>query len=316
MKLATFTVETDVGGVDRVGVLDDGALVDVTAGYGAVLDAEGRSNPAGKASALLPPSMIGVLENGEEAMEAIRTLRGRADDLPARGPGGAAVEYDLDDVRLHSPLPRPNTLRDFLVFEEHGREKVDAWYEMPIYYKGNPDSVVRPGADVPMPPYADELDYELEVAAVVGKPAWNVAAAEAGEYIAGYTIFDDFSAREIQRREMSAGLGPAKGKDFANGFGPYLVTADAFDPTDAGMVARVDGEVWSEGNLGDMYHSFGDILEHASSGETLRPGDVLGSGTVAGGCGSDLGKYPDPGAEIELEVEGIGTLRHRIGTGG
>lgn len=313
MKLATFRVGGPVP-TARVGVLADGAtLLDLTAGHGAVLAGEGRANPAGSAAALVPPEMLGLLENGPEALEAAREVLSRRSELPEVGPAGARIRHDLDDVSLASPLPRPNTLRDFSVFEDHGREKDDVWYELPVYYKGNPESVVPPGATVEWPPYAETLDYELEVAAVIGREARNVEAADADAYVAGYTIFDDFSARDVQRREMRAGLGPAKGKDFANGLGPYLVTADEFDPADARMVARVDGEVWSEGNLGEMYHSFGDLVEHASWGETLHPGDVLASGTVGGGCGADLGRYPDRGATVELEVEGIGTLRHRLG---
>jgi len=199
------------------------------------------------------------------------------------------------------------------VFEEHGREKPDEWYGLPAYYKGNPDSVVAPDTTVEWPDYTDMLDYELELAAVVGRECRDVAADEAETYLAGYTVFDDFSARDIQRREMEMGLGPGKGKDFANGLGPYLVTPDEFDPADARMVARVNGEVWSEGNAGEMHHSIGDMLAHASMGETVHPGDVLGTGTVGGGCGADLDRWVDPGDTVELEIEGIGTLRHRLG---
>jgi 2-keto-4-pentenoate hydratase/2-oxohepta-3-ene-1,7-dioic acid hydratase in catechol pathway len=257
--------------------------------------------------------MLEFLRNGPEAMDAAREVHGAAADLPEAAPDGARVAYDLAAVDLRAPLPRPNTIRDFSVFEAHGREKPDAWYELPAYYKGNPDSVVDPGARVEWPGYSDRLDYELELAAVVGRACRDTDAADAETYLAGYTVFNDFSARDIQAREMEMGLGPGKGKDFANGFGPYLVTTDAFDPGDARMVARVNGEVWSEGNAGDAHHSVGDMLEHAAMGQTVHPGDVLGTGTVGGGCGYDLDRWIDPGDTVELEIEGIGTLEHTVG---
>lgn len=311
MKLATFEVDDATGPVWRLGVVDGDDLLDVTAGHACLLAREGEPRPMAVAEALTPPDMLEFLRAGEDAMNAARRVL-NADIGDERAPNGARVRYPEESVSLRSPLPRPNTIRDFSVFEGHGSDNPEEWYEIPAYYKGNPDSVVPPGADVEWPAYEERLDFELEVAAVVGREGRDVAAEDAGSYIAGYTIFDDFSARDIQAREMEMGLGPGKGKDFANGFGPYLVTSDVFDPTDATMRVSVDGERWAEGNLGEMYHSFGDLVEHASMGETIHPGDVLGSGTVAGGCGYDLDRWIEPGATIELEVEGIGTLRHRV----
>lgn len=314
MKLATFAVDAPTGPTERIGVKRGDELVDLTAGYAVLLADEGRAQPVEAARSLVPPDMLEFLRNGREAMDAARAVADDAADVGDReAPDGATVAYDREDVTLRAPLPRPNTLRDFSVFEDHGGEKPEEWYELPVYYKGNPDSVVPPGARVEWPDYTDALDYELELGIVVGRECRDVDPAEAEEYVAGYTIFDDFSARDIQRREMAGGLGPGKGKDFANGLGPYLVTTDAFDPTDARMVARVDGEVWSEGNAGEAYHSVGDILAHASMGQTVHPGDVLGTGTVGGGCGADLDRWLDRGATVELEIEGIGTLRHTVG---
>lgn len=317
MKLLTFQVPSPTGPHHRVGVLDGTTVVDVTEGYAQMLAERGESCPGRRALAVAPPDMLELLCGGETSLDAVRDvlaigMRAR----PTVGPTGARLRYDLDTVVLQSPLPRPNSLRDFITFEQHvgdfHDEIPDAWYDFPVYYKGNPDTVLGPGTDVRWPSFTDQLDYELEVSAVVGKRGSDIPATAADEYIAGYTIFNDFSARDIQQCEMTVGLGPAKGKDFANGLGPYLVTADEFDPTDAQMVARVDGEVWSRGNLGEMYHSFADMVEHASRGETLHPGDVLGSGTVGGGCGAELDRWIEPGATVELEVEGLGTLEHRI----
>ncbi|MEF8886612.1 MAG: fumarylacetoacetate hydrolase family protein [Haloarculaceae archaeon] len=314
MRLATFTVETAVGPIDRVGVTYGDSLVDLTAGYAAILADEGRTRPVEAARALVPPDMLELLRNGPEAIEAAREVRVAAadGDLPAEGPRGGQVTYDEDAVSLRAPLPRPNTIRDFSVFEAHGTEKPEEWYDLPAYYKGNPDSTVPPNTEVEWPDYTDRLDFELELGVVIGRECRDIDPSEAEEYIAGYTVFNDFSARDIQGEEMTMGLGPGKGKDFANGFGPYLVTADAFDPGDARMTARVNGEVWSEGNSGEAHHSVGDMLEHAAMGETVHPGDVLGTGTVGGGCGYDLDRWVDHGDTIELEIEGIGTLRHTV----
>jgi 2-keto-4-pentenoate hydratase/2-oxohepta-3-ene-1,7-dioic acid hydratase in catechol pathway len=313
MKLATFAVPTPVGDVQRLGVVDDGTYVDVTAGRARQLADEGVGAPHDLAAAEAPPELLEFLRRGDRAFDAARAVADEAFAPDATAPDGARIVYDPDAVDLLSPLPRPNTIRDYSVFEEHGLpEKPDVWYEFPSPYKGNPDAVVAPGADVEWPGYDDRPDFELEIAAVVGRPGRNIAPEAADEYIAGYTIFNDFSARDVQAREMQARLGPAKGKDFANGFGPYLVTADEFDPASATATVRVDGDVWAEGAVGDMYHSFGDILARASEDEPVNPGDVLGSGTVAGCCCFDMDRWIDYGATVTLQVDGLGELTHTI----
>jgi 2-keto-4-pentenoate hydratase/2-oxohepta-3-ene-1,7-dioic acid hydratase in catechol pathway len=318
MKLASFEVATRVGPVRRVGVVVNDSLVDVTAGYTHVLADQGAPSPQEIAQTTAPPDMIEFLRRGDQAMTAAREVRATMSNADmVTGESGTQLLYDVDDVRLLSPLPRPNSIRDFMVFEDHvtnslDQEIPDVWYELPLYYKGNPGSVVAPDEDVEWPSYTDKLDYELELAAIIGKQSRDITAEEADDYIAGHTIFNDFSARDIQVREMEAMLGPAKGKDFANGLGPYLATPEDINIAEAGLTARVNDEVWSEGNIGEMYHSFGDIIEHVSQDETLYPGDILGSGTIGKGCGLELDRWIQPGDSIELEVEGIGTLRHRV----
>jgi 2-keto-4-pentenoate hydratase/2-oxohepta-3-ene-1,7-dioic acid hydratase in catechol pathway len=264
--------------------------------------------------------MRSFLARGERALNAARDALEfvRTSDAD-RGPTGGRLRFEEDEagVRLLAPLPRPNSIRDFMAFEEHvtnslGEAPPDVWYDVPVYYKGNPDSVVGPGEEVVWPDYSNQMDYELEVAAVVGKRGRDVPAEAAEEYIAGYTVFDDFSARDTQMREMQGRLGPAKGKDFANALGPYLVTADEFDLADASMTAEVNGETWSEGTPGEMHHSFADIVEHVSQSETLQPGDVLGSGTVGEGCGLELGQFLESGDTVRLTVEGIGGLENTV----
>ncbi|MPZ74607.1 MAG: fumarylacetoacetate hydrolase family protein [Nitriliruptorales bacterium] len=234
-------------------------------------------------------------------------------------------------VRLLAPIRRPPSIRDFYAFEQHvrtaragrGLEMNPDWYELPVFYFSNPHTIIGPDDSVPYPATA-ALDYELEVAAVVGTDASNLEAAAALDAIVGYTVFNDFSARDLQRREMAMGLGPAKGKDFAGALGPVLVTPDELagsrERPRAAMVARVNGDEWSRGDLADIHHSFGELVSYASRDSLVRSGDVIGSGTVGTGCILELSlthgssRYPwlRPGDVVELEVEGIGILRNRV----
>ena len=235
--------------------------------------------------------------------------------------GGPTVE----GARLLAPL-RPRTLRDFLAFEGHlknafrnlGRDIPEEWYEVPAYYKGMPDTVVGPDAEVAWPSYCDELDHELELAAVIGRTVKDVTAADAPGCVFGYTIWNDFSARDTQRRELPVGMGPGKAKDWdsSNALGPCIVTVDEFDATDAVMRVRVNGEVWGEDTSAHMHHTFADMIAYASRDQTLRPGEVIGSGTAASGSGIELGRHLNEGDVVELEVEGIGVLRNTIGRKG
>ena len=250
-------------------------------------------------------------------IEGDRVIQLAAQTLEAFFTGGGAArehaEYPLDEVRLLAPVRRPPSVRDFYAFEEHvknaarvtGRPGVPAeWYEIPAFYFSNPAAIYGPGDEIPYPEGSEALDYELEVAAVIG----------AGGQIGGFTIMNDWSARDLQRREMKIGLGPAKGKDFATSLGPIVVTPDELGDLRLEMVARVNGEERSRGNLGDMYHSWDAIVAHAGRNTELRAGDILGSGTVGTGCILEHGdeRWLQPGDEVELEVEGIGVLRNRI----
>jgi fumarylacetoacetate (FAA) hydrolase len=229
--------------------------------------------------------------------------------------GGTArehAEYALADVDLRAPVLYPPSVRDFMAFEEHvrnarerrGREVPPEWYELPVFYFSNPHSIYGPGDDVPYPDGTEQLDYELEVAAVIG----------ADGRIGGFTVMNDWSARDVQLREMRVGLGPAKGKDFATSLGPVVVTPDEFDGSAGAMVARVNGEERSRGDLAAMYHSWERIIERAAQGTRLAPGDVIGSGTVGTGCILEHGdgRWLQRGDVVELEVEGIGVLRNRV----
>jgi fumarylacetoacetate (FAA) hydrolase len=239
--------------------------------------------------------------------------------------------FGLDEVKFHSPI-HPTTLRDGYAFEQHvktanrnrGREVPEEWYQFPVFYFTNPNAVFGDEDEIPYPPYTKALDYELEVAAVIGKAGINITPEDAPAHIFGYTIWNDWSARDVQRKEMAVGLGPAKGKDFASSFGPVIVTHDALADKATGrpgvydleMVARVNGVEFSRGNFKDMYWSFGDIIARASESVMLNPGDVIGSGTVGTGCLLELTKFQGPwlnaGDVVELEIERLGVLRNKI----
>jgi fumarylacetoacetate (FAA) hydrolase len=215
---------------------------------------------------------------------------------------------------MRRPYPdarRPPSIRDFFAFEEHvraarGTDPPEAWYEIPVFYFSNPAAVYGDGDDVPKPADSEMLDYELELAAVIGTD---------GE-IAGFTVMNDWSARDLQAKEMSVGLGPAKGKDFATSLGPELVSADELPPDlDMRAVALVNGEVRTDTRTGAMHWSWDQLLAAAARNTPgLQEGDVLGSGTVGGGCILEHGdgRWLRPGDEVELEIEGLGVLRNRV----
>ena len=324
MRLATFAVDTDVGRVQRLGIAHEGTIFDATAGYAHVLDERGEAAPVEIAQAHAPSEMIAFLRRGERAFDAASEVVETVPDADAEtGPDGARLRYDPEEVDLMAPLPRPNSLRDYMAFEEHVRNSMgevpDVWYEIPVCYKGNADSVVGPGATVEWPSYSSLMDIELEIGAVIGKRGTGISADEAEEYIAGFTLFNDFSARDEQGEEMEGRLGPARGKDFANAFGPHLGTPDEVDLPNAEfeiVVEGADGETdtWSEGTVGEMGHSWGDIIEHVSEAETLYPGDVLGSGTVGTGCGLEIGEFLADGDTVSISVAGLGTLTNTVVT--
>jgi fumarylacetoacetate (FAA) hydrolase len=229
--------------------------------------------------------------------------------------GGTArehAEYALADVDLRPPVLRPPSVRDFMAFEAHvanaralrGREVPPEWYEVPVFYFSNPSAIFGPEEDVTYPEGTSELDYELECAAIIG----------AEGTIGGFTVMNDWSARDLQRIEMRVGLGPAKGKDFATSLGPIVVTPDEFDGTSGAMIARVNGEERSRGELGDLHYPWSTLLEQAACNTALLPGDVIGSGTVGTGCILEHGdgRWLQRGDLVELEIEGIGTLSNRV----
>ncbi len=248
------------------------------------------------------------------------------------------AELPLSEVSLLAPL-QPATIRDFSVFEQHiegvvkdanPEAKVPAvWYESPFCYFTNPHALTGPDEDIPVPPGCRRLDFELEVAAVIGRAGRNLSPDEAGEHIVGYTIFNDWSARDLQAAEMRLGLGICKGKDFANTLGPWIVTPDELvshvdgDRLNLELRAEVNGVTLGTDTLANMGWSFAELVSYASRGTWVRPGDVLGSGTCGNGCLLELwgrrgreGLEPlAPGDVVSLYAQGIGSLSNTVVAG-
>lgn len=303
MKLLTY----DTGAGPRCGVLQGEAVLDVTALLG-------ETTPLRDVQALL-----------QLPGDGIDRVRQRLADgnLPAGVP--------LAGLPLRAPVLQPPTVRDFFAFEGHAsaggtRQLSDAWYRLPIFYFSNPLRIFGPDAEVPFPAASRQFDYELEIGCVIGKEGSNVSEADALSHIAGFTIFNDWSCRDLQRDEMAAGLGPAKGKDSATTLGPWLVTTDELLPylKDGRLAVQctlsVNGQQWMAGEGSLMHHTWQSFVVRASRDSRIVPGDVLGSGTVTGGTVGEAirdgiagARYLEPGDRVAITVEGIGTLRSTLG---
>ncbi|MEX2162454.1 MAG: fumarylacetoacetate hydrolase family protein [Anaerolineales bacterium] len=269
----------------------------------------------------LPTDMLSLIQAGPEIWLVAEMLARSTQNV-----------WPLDQVTLKAPLQNPPTLRDFYAFETHvktanknrGREVPQEWYEFPVFYFTNPHTIHGPNEDVAIPAFTQAMDYELEVAAIIGRPGRDIPADKALDHIFGFTIMNDWSARDVQRKEMKVGLGPAKGKDFATSLGPWIVTQEELAKRatgragvyEAAMVARVNGEERSRGNWSDIHYTFAQMIARASEGVTLLAGDVIGSGTVGTGCLLEITKGEGPwlktGDLVEVEIEGIGELKNRV----
>ncbi len=328
MRLTTF--KATEGSSPALGALIGEEIVDLQA-------AELARNGGGSGHLT---GMLAWLEGGAKALDVAGEALEFA--LEQRPPGAVHL---TNDVQLLAPMPRPESVRDCMAFEKHlvqatrtvirwkfpplaaldgwverarGKALVGCpavWYELPLYYKANRFAVVGDGADIRWPSVTEKLDYELEFGIFIGKGGRDIPKESAAEHIAGYAIFNDFSARDIQMKEMGGRLGPAKGKDFdtANAIGPCLVTPDEIpDPYALTATARINGEQWSRGNTSDMHWSFEELIAWISKDETLYPGEFIGSGTVPGGCGLEQDRYLSPGDVVELEFEHLGVLTNRV----
>ncbi|MGP0089567.1 MAG: fumarylacetoacetate hydrolase family protein [Xanthobacteraceae bacterium] len=328
MKLVTFAAPN---GVPRAGAFIDGErrIVNLQVAYH---DRWGQDSP-------VLASVLAIVEGGQDALDlAAETVKEAIKASPS-------AIVDRDKVKLLAPIPRPPQMRDFLCFEKHLlqafkqarivrskqfpdpeaalREMEEngtlsipkVWYERPLYYHPNRLDVIGTDEDVVWPQYSQLMDFELEFGFYVSKRGRDIPKEKAHEHVFGYTIFNDFSARDEQTKEMPGQLGPGKGKDFdlGNAMGPCLVTADEIpDPYRLTMIAKVNGEEWGRGNTSEMHWKFADCIAHVSRSETLYPGEFLASGTVGNGCGLEQMRFLQSGDVVELEVDGIGILRNRV----
>ncbi len=320
MKLATY----GSGGALRVGAVIDSET--------RVLDLAGAARADGGDGEPFR-TMLDLIDAGPAGLDSAARLTERYGDE-------AAFTVPVYEAALEAPLPLPRQIRDFSVFPGHirqapaGMQKLKArmagepvpdlqpsddipavYRSQPIYYLSNRFSVAGPGATVTWPGYSRFMDFELELAAVIGRTGKDIGAAAAAGHIFGYTIYNDFSARDAQLIEMQGFLGPAKGKSFdgGNAFGPWIVTSDEIaGPDSLEMRAQVNGALWSEGSTADMLHSFEDMIAFVSRDETIHAGEIFGSGTIGNGCGLEQDRYLENGDIVELEIEKIGVLRNRV----
>lgn len=286
-----------------LGVLIDGKVVDLT-------------DRAAKHHDIRSAEYAGILTASVAAGEEWAALRKEIAGLSLKD--GVAPE----SVFFGPCVLRPSQYLDFYAFEQHVMTMrkqrgfdfiVPEWYEIPAYYNSNPTSMIGHGMTAYYPPGEDRMDYECELACVIGKPIRNATVETARPAIAGYTILNDLSARARQKKAMPINMGPSPGKDFASALGPYLVTPDEIkNLDDMSMRAFVNGEKWTDGKYGTVKHRFESMIAFASAARTLFPGDVLGSGTVGGGCGAELQKFLKPGDKVRLEFDGLGVLENRV----
>ena len=330
MRLVTYEVSSAAGSVRRTGALTEGDDVIDLANACAVM-----ASGAPRGAVEVPVDMLELLRGGERVLEAARggfafALAAGVDkqvDRPVRFPAGS--------FRLLAPLPRPNSIRQFSLIEAHLLAAIETmarkvkvggnrpalthivpeWYQIPAYFKSSVEEVYGPGDAVPWPAYTAMMDYELELAAVIGQRGRGIKAHEASSYIVGFTLFNDWSGRDIQQQEMNVNLGPGICKDFASSIGPCIITRDEFDRDSASLTATVDGELWTDSKLG-MRITFEEVIEAISQENTLMPGDVLTSGTVSGGCGIEHDKWLKEGAEVILSATGIGSIANTVGRRG
>jgi 2-keto-4-pentenoate hydratase/2-oxohepta-3-ene-1,7-dioic acid hydratase in catechol pathway len=323
MKLGRILRESLEGTVPRLVVVQPELerVIDLASAEYQRLLATGASAEAARriASALYPGSMSAAIAAGPTFLTAATRTAGSIESISAVLP--------LEQAQWLAPLDPP-VMRDCLAFEQHLRNTLpglaaamnaepripDGYYEKPIYYKGNPLTLIGHEQEVPWPDYSRRMDYELELGFVIGRPGKDLTPEQAKAHLFGVTIYNDFSARDIQAIEMQGLLGPAKGKDFATALGPWITTADELDVHNLTMIARINGEEWSRGSSSTIMWRVEEIIAYISKAEGLVAGELIGSGTVGRGCGVELGRLLKAGDVVELEVEGIGILRNKMGT--
>jgi fumarylacetoacetate (FAA) hydrolase len=331
MKLVTYIPPSATRGSEGYAgvlhndtVLDLATLGDWAASHGVSLPAQG-----------MPATVLALLNLGPDGMTAARdaltlAAKARPEDLGEV----SGLAYPRGTVRLRTPVPNPPSARDFYAFEQHvkaararrGAQMIPEWYKVAVFYFTNTSELYGTDEAVPYPGRSKEVDFELEMACVIGREGRDITAENAPAYIAGYMVMNDWSARDLWREEQMLNMGPAKGKDFALSLGPYLVTPDELDDKRVGfgkderydleMTGRINGVQITHDNFKTIYYTFPQMIERASQSVRLRPGDVFGSGTCGTGCilelGTEVHRWLEPGDVVEMEIERLGVLRNTI----
>lgn len=327
MKFATYTLEGSIQ--PRFGFKKDKYIVDVL--HAAIWANESKGNSS---FLEIPSTLKMALDNWGTNFVKLKELDDCLPDIniQSHSVGGKPIAFLMNEVQLLAPVPDPQSFRDFYAFEQHvraarklrGLEMHPDWFRIPIFYFSNPAAIYGHGSEIPYPRKTNELDFELEFAVIIAGAGSDIPSKDADRHIAGYTICNDWSARDLQREEMAMSLGPAKGKDFATSFGPYMVTPDELEDAwdengklNLRMTCHVNGTLISDGNTNDLYHPFKDMIERASMNTKLLSGDYLGSGTVGTGCILELrpentSGWIKKGDVVTLEVKRLGVLENKI----
>jgi len=330
VKLVTYVpVDAPARMEGRAGIVSGDRILDL-ATLGSWATHNGVALPAP-----LPETMLELLQRGDEGMNATRAALAAAEKAGVESLSAeTGLAHARSDVSLRTPVPNPPTVRDFYAFEQHVKAArarrnvgmIPEWYEIAVFYFSNTAALYGTDELIPYPRGSQELDFEMEMACVIGREGINILAGEATSYIAGYMVMNDWSARDLQRKEMILNLGPAKGKDFATSLGPYLVTPDELadkrigsgkdERFDLAMKGWIGDDQVTSANFKDIYFTFPQMIERASQSVRLRPGDVLGSGTCGTGCILELGterhRWLLPGDTVTLEIERLGKLTNTI----
>ncbi len=331
MKIGQYRNIFDPSLSGRIGIfLNDEKILDPQLLWSLIFQKKGHYHFKEMASRKMPTSLAQLLKFFDSPLERLQEVLEEYKILSTKGDlsllDGTPIMYSLKDEYITSlkPIDEISTYRDFYAHEKHVKtgfakrnEKIpEAWYEFPVYYKGPTSGFIGPYDEILWPSYSNKLDYELELAIIIGKSGKNIEEEKANEHIFGLTILNDISARDIQKKEMSVRLGPSKGKDFCSVIGPLIQTLDDFSYQIPNllMTAKVNGEEWSRGYSGDAHFTFNQMIAHASQDEWILPGDLMGSGTVGTGCGLELDKWIQPGDLVELEIENIGKLINKVGS--
>ncbi len=315
MKLVNYSLKSDRIKKARLGILEGNNIIDPNFSFELFFQ-KSYFNYEERAALYCPSSLSLLLKT---SLDPIKVLK-EALNLDKK------YQYQIDynaDIKLNCPIDKIESYRDFFIHKKHvetgfkkrNEEIPAAWFEIPAYYKGATKGFIGHEDEVLWPSYTDVLDYELELGMIIAKDGKNIKSADAHQHIFGFTILNDISARDIQKKEMSVRLGPAKAKDFCSILGPVIVTFDEFNfkEPDLIMTAKINGQEWSRGKSGDGQFTWAQMIEHVSKDEWVLAGDLFGSGTVGTGCGLELDRWIKENDVLELEIEKIGILKNVVG---